>query len=72
MRRYGGLDTSGLVATGAWKSRQAAAVYEHVEASEEAQKSDMLPCISGPTTRVKSVKNSDMPTEALDSIDVCA
>lgn len=50
MRRYGGLDTSGLVATGAWRSRQAAAVYEHVEASEEAQKADMLPVLG-----VKSV-----------------
>lgn len=43
MRRYGGLDTSGLVGTGAWRSRQAAAVYEHVEASEEARKADLLP-----------------------------
>lgn len=43
MRRFGGLDTSGLVETGAWKSRQAAAVYEHVEASEEAKKADLLP-----------------------------
>lgn len=43
MRRYAGLDTSGLVGTGAWKSRQAAEVYEHVEASEEAQKADLLP-----------------------------
>jgi integrase len=43
MREYGGLDTSGLVATGAWKSREAAAVYEHVEASVEARKADLLP-----------------------------
>jgi integrase len=43
MRRFGGLDTSGLVGTGAWKSRQAAAVYEHVETTEEAQKADLLP-----------------------------
>jgi len=48
MRRYGGLDTSGLVGTGAWKSRQAAAVYEHVDTSEEAKKADLLP-----TWRVK-------------------
>lgn len=49
MRRYGGLDTSGLVATGAWKDRRAAAVYEHVDASEEAKKADLLPtrAISG-------------------------
>lgn len=43
MRRYAGLDTTGLVATGAWKSRQAAAVYEHAVTSEEARKADLLP-----------------------------
>lgn len=43
MRRYGGLDTTGLVETGAWKSRQAAAVYEHAVASEEAAKASALP-----------------------------
>ena len=43
MRRYAGSDTAGLVGTGAWKSRQAAAVYEHVEVSEEAKKAAMLP-----------------------------
>jgi integrase len=43
MREYGGLDTSGLVATRAWKSREAAAVYEHVETSVEAKKADLLP-----------------------------
>jgi integrase len=53
MRRYGGLDTSGLVATGAWKSRQAAAVYEHADVSEEARKSDLLPTRSKPARRVR-------------------
>lgn len=43
MRRYAGLDTTGLVATGAWKSRNAASVYEHTVTSEEARKADMLP-----------------------------
>lgn len=43
MRRYAGLDTSGLVATGAWKSHDAARIYEHVEISVEAQKASMLP-----------------------------
>jgi integrase len=43
MRRYGGLDTSGLVGTGAWKSHDAARVYEHVDVSEEARKADLLP-----------------------------
>lgn len=45
MRRYGGLDTSGLVGTGAWKSRAAASVYEHVDTSEEARKADLLPIL---------------------------
>ena len=43
MRRYAGLDTTGLVATGAWRSRQAAGVYEHAVANEEARKADLLP-----------------------------
>lgn len=42
-RRFGGLDTAGLVATGRWRSRQAAAVYEHVDVTEEARKSDLFP-----------------------------
>lgn len=45
MRRFGGLDTSGLVATGAWNSRDAAMVYEHADASEAARKADLLPVI---------------------------
>jgi len=32
------MDTTGLVATGAWKSRQVAAVYENADVSEEARK----------------------------------
>jgi integrase len=47
MRRYGGLDTTGLVETGAWRSRQAAAVYEHAEQSAEARKADLLPNVWG-------------------------
>jgi integrase len=47
MRRYSGLDTTGLVATGAWKSRQAAAVYEHAVTTDEARKSDLLPTRAG-------------------------
>jgi integrase len=43
MRRYAGLDTAGLVETGAWRSRQAAAVYEHAIQSEEARRADLLP-----------------------------
>lgn len=43
MRRYAGLDTKGLVATGAWKDRKSADRYEHVEVSEEARKAILLP-----------------------------
>src|SRR5262245_56229273 len=43
MRRYAGLDTKGLVATGAWKDRKSADRYEHVEVSEEARKAALLP-----------------------------
>jgi integrase len=43
MRRYGGLDTKGLVATGAWKDRKSADRYEHVVVSEEARRAEMLP-----------------------------
>jgi integrase len=45
MRRHAGLDTSGLVGTGAWRSRNSAAVYEHVETTEEARKADLLPTL---------------------------
>jgi integrase len=43
MRRYAGLDTTGLVATDAWRDRQSAARYEHVVVSEEARKAVLLP-----------------------------
>jgi integrase len=45
MRRYGGLDTSGLVATGAWHSRDAAQVYEHADANDAAKRADLLPIV---------------------------
>jgi integrase len=45
MRRYGGLDTTGLVMTGAWKSHDAARRYEHAVTSEEARKADRLPTV---------------------------
>jgi len=54
MRRYAGLDTSGLVGTGAWKSRQAASVYEHVDVSEEARKADLLPIGAKPVQKAVS------------------
>jgi integrase len=46
MRIYGGLDTSGLVETGAWKDRDSAARYEHLDTTEEAQKANLLPVMA--------------------------
>jgi integrase len=43
MRRYGGLDTRGLVGTGRWQGQTSAAIYEHVVATEEAMRADLLP-----------------------------
>lgn len=43
MRRHGGLDTRGLVGTGAWKDRKSAERYEHVVVSEEAMRAELLP-----------------------------
>lgn len=43
MRRFGGLDTRGLVATGAWRDRESASRYEHVVVTEEARKAELLP-----------------------------
>jgi integrase len=48
MRRYGKLDTTGLVETGAWRSRQAAAIYEHAVQSEEARQADVLRKVGNP------------------------
>lgn len=45
MRIYGGLDTTGLVATGAWLSHDAARRYEHAVASKEARQANSLPVI---------------------------
>lgn len=43
MRRYGGLDTRGLVGTGRWRDQKSAARYEHVNTTEESRKADLLP-----------------------------
>lgn len=45
MRRYGGLDARGLVGTGAWDCEQSANRYAHTVASEDAQRSDLLPVV---------------------------
>ena len=46
MRRYAGLDTKGLVATGRWTDTKSASRYEHVVVSEEAERARMLPDIN--------------------------
>ena len=43
MRRFGGLDTKVLLATGAWRDRKSADRYEHVVVSEDARKAALLP-----------------------------
>jgi integrase len=42
-RLFTDADTSALVATGLWKSRDAAARYEHADVQDESRKSDLLP-----------------------------
>jgi integrase len=43
MRRYGKLDTKGLMATQAWKDEKSAARYQHVVVTEEMTRADLLP-----------------------------
>lgn len=43
MKRYGGLDTYGLVRTNRWKDPESADRYMHTGPSEEAKLADMLP-----------------------------
>jgi integrase len=52
-RLYAGADTSALVETGLWRSRTAASRYEHIDVSEEARKSDMLPTRANGVRAVK-------------------
>ena len=55
MRRHAGLDTAALVETGAWRSRKSASVYEHLDATDEALKVNLLP-VPEPPKRGKSVE----------------
>ena len=45
MRRYGGLDTKGLVATKNWRDERSASRYAHAVMSEEWQRVDQLPAV---------------------------
>lgn len=67
MRRYGKLDTRGLVGTGRWRDIKSALRYEHVVASEESMRADFLPTRSakGGQKRTKAVnppvQSTDFP-----------
>jgi integrase len=43
MRRFGGLDSRGLVGTGAWRDSKSADRYSHTVITEEAMKANLLP-----------------------------
>ena len=58
MRRYGGLDTDGLVETGRWKDRSSAARYTHVEVSEASRKAMLLPTENTLAMRGESVDSA--------------
>lgn len=45
MRRYGGLDLQGLVATNTWRDPRSAARYAHVVAREEWERVEQLPTV---------------------------
>ena len=51
-RLYANADTAALVASGLWKSRNAASVYEHLDLPAESRKSDLFPT----PTRAKGVQ----------------
>ena len=53
MRKYAGMDTRGLVGTGAWKSEKSAARYAHVVVSEESRQADRLPISGAKVVRSK-------------------
>lgn len=56
MRRYGGLDRDGLVATGAWRDSASAARYAHTVVSEESRKAILLPVEKTWKRKLRSVK----------------
>lgn len=63
MRRYAGLDTRGLVGTGAWRDPKSAARYEHVVVSEESRKADLLPT----PPRGRKAKSGENPGSGVKS-----
>ena len=47
MRRFGGLDLTGLAGTGRWKDARSAARYTHVVPGEDSLAADLLPNVLG-------------------------
>jgi integrase len=57
MRRFGGADLQGLVATGRWRDARSAARYTHTAAHQEWDRADLLPSIGKSVeTTIKKVK----------------
>jgi integrase len=54
MRRHGGADVQGLVATGNWRDARSAARYAHVQPRDEWDRVDALPAISVPPIAAKA------------------
>ncbi|MGA7788165.1 MAG: tyrosine-type recombinase/integrase [Xanthobacteraceae bacterium] len=59
MRRHGGLDVKGLVATGNWRDERSASRYAHAVAREEWQRVDMLPTAEKATANSRREKSGD-------------
>ncbi len=64
MRRYGGADTRGLLGTGRWRDEKSARRYEHVVASEESRRADLLPTPNDPGTRSATFPRVGAPGSA--------
>ena len=58
MRRYGGLDVQGLVATKRWRDTRSAARYSHVVAREEWQRVEKLPAVPARGESVEKIRDA--------------
>jgi integrase len=56
MRRFGGADLQGLVATGRWRDPRSAARYAHVVSHEEWDRVDDLPSLRGKSVELPAKK----------------
>lgn len=58
MRRYAGVDTRGLIATGRWRDAASVRRYEHVIVEEESRKAANLPVENSSKTKSKNHRRS--------------